>query len=109
MRFENKTVIITGGSEGVGAATARAFAAEGANLILAARGKKKLESIAEDLRPIARVEIVAMDVTDDDACLNLIKKAHFEFGGLHYLVNNAGFQVRGPVEDMEALLPWNMT
>jgi len=102
MRFQNRTVIITGGSQGVGAATARAFAAEGANLVLAARGKKKLEAIATELRPRTRVEIVAMDVADDDACINLVKKAHFEFGGLDILVNNAAFQARAPVEATEA-------
>ena len=64
MILNNKTVIITGGSEGVGAATARLFAEAGANLMLVARGKKKLEAIADDLRDKTRVEIFAMDVSD---------------------------------------------
>ena len=102
MLFKNKTVIITGGSEGVGAATARAFAAAGANLVLVARGKKKLEQIAEELRDKTRVEIFAMDVADTDACASLFKKAQFEFDGIHILVNNAGYHVRGPAEFIEA-------
>lgn len=102
MDFKDKTVIITGGSEGVGAATARAFADAGARLVLAARGKKKLEAIAEELRRKTAVEIVAMDVADTDACINLFKKAKFEFGNVHVLVNNAGFHQRGAVEKVSA-------
>ncbi len=98
MNFKDKTVIITGGSEGVGAATARQFAAAGANLVLAARGKKKLELIADELAGKTRVEIFAMDVADSDACASLFKKAQFEFGSIHILVNNAGYHVRGPLE-----------
>ena len=101
MNFKDKTVVITGGSEGVGAATARAFAAAGANLVLAARNKKKLEKIADELRQKTRVEIFAMDVIDPDACVNLFKKAQFEFGSIHVLINNAGYHVRGPVETIE--------
>lgn len=102
MNFKDKTVIITGGSEGVGAATARAFASAGANLVLAARGKKKLELIADELRSTVRVELMAMDVADPDACASLLKKARFEFGSVHVLVNNAGLHVRGPVENVSA-------
>lgn len=98
--FKDKTVIITGGSEGVGAATARKFADSGANLLLAARGKKNLELIAEELRGKTRVEIMAMDVSDEDACANLFRKAAFEFGEIHVLVNNAGYHVRGPVDSI---------
>ncbi len=98
--FKEKTVIVTGGSEGVGAATARAFANEGANLVLVARGKRKLEAIAEELREKVRVEICAMDVSDADACASLLKKAQFELGDVHVLVNNAGFHARGRVESV---------
>ena len=100
--FKDKTVIITGGSEGVGAATARKFADAGANLMLVARSKKNLESMAEELRPKTRVETVAMDVSDMGACTNLFKKAEFELGSIHALVNNAGFHKRGPVENVAA-------
>jgi short-subunit dehydrogenase len=103
MDFKGKTVIITGGSEGVGAATARAFANAGANLVLAARGKRKLECVAEELREITQVEIFAMDVSDADACASLFKKAQFDFGGIHVLVNNAGYHQRGPVETVDSI------
>lgn len=98
--FRDKTVIITGGSEGVGAATARRFAATGANLVLVARGKRKLEQIAEELRPSTRVLTIPMDVADADACANLCKRAAYEFNDIHVLVNNAGYHRRGPVERM---------
>ncbi len=102
MIFNDKTVIITGGSEGVGAATARLFAEAGANLMLVARGKKNLELIAEELRDKARVEIFAMDVSDSEACVDLFKKAQFEFGRVDILVNNAGYNKRGDVETVDA-------
>jgi len=102
MIFQDKTVIITGGSEGVGAATARKFADAGANLMLVARNKKNLEKIAEELRDKARVEIFAMDVSDADACVDVFKKAEFEFGRIDILINNAGFHQRGPFEDITA-------
>jgi short-subunit dehydrogenase len=103
MIFNNKTVIITGGSEGVGAATARMFAEAGANLMLVARSKKKLEAIAQDLRSKTRVEIFVMDVSDADACVDVFKKTAFEFGRIDVLVNNAGYHKRGNVEDVESL------
>ena len=102
MIFKDKTVIITGGSEGVGAATARLFAAAGANLVLVARSRKNLEAIAGELRDKTRVEIFPMDVTDADACVDLFKKAAFEFGRVDILVNNAGFHARGPVRKVNA-------
>ncbi|RZV33941.1 MAG: SDR family NAD(P)-dependent oxidoreductase [Chromatiales bacterium] len=102
MIFKDKTVIITGGSEGVGAATARLFAEAGANLMLVARSKKNLEAVATELRDKTRVELFAMDVTDADACVDLFKKADFEFGRIDVLVNNAGYHARGDVREVPA-------
>lgn len=102
MIFNDKTVIVTGGSEGVGAAAARKFADAGANLMLVARGKKNLEAIAAELRDKTRVEIFAMDVSDPGECVNLFKKTEFEFGRVDVLVNNAAFHERGLVESVSA-------
>jgi len=102
MIFKDKTVIVTGGSEGIGAAAAGLFAEAGANLLLVARNKKKLESTAEALRDKSRVEIFAMDVADPDACADLLKKADYDFGRIDVLVNNAGYHQRGRVEDVSA-------
>jgi hypothetical protein len=100
--FKGKTVVITGGSEGVGAAVARHFAAAGAKLLLVARDKSKLERIAEELRAKTTVRIFAMDVADYQSCVNLCRAAEGEFGGIHLLVNNAGYHERGPVEKVDA-------
>lgn len=102
MIFNNKTVIVTGASSGVGRAAARLFAEAGANLMLVARDKKALESVAQELREKTTVELFPMDVADAAACVDLFKKASFEFGRIDVLVNNAGYHSRGPVEDVEA-------
>ncbi|HSN51797.1 MAG TPA: SDR family NAD(P)-dependent oxidoreductase [Woeseiaceae bacterium] len=102
MIFKDKTVIVTGGSEGVGAAAARLFAQAGANLMLVARNRKNLEAIAAELRDKARVEIFPMDVSDAGSCVDLFKKTVFEFGRIDVLVNNAGFHARGDVESVGA-------
>ncbi|MCP4299614.1 MAG: SDR family NAD(P)-dependent oxidoreductase, partial [Gammaproteobacteria bacterium] len=102
MIFKDKTVIVTGGSQGVGATVARLFAEAGANLMLVARDKKNLEAVAEELRDRTKVEIFAMDVTDADACVDVFKKAQFEFGRVDILVNNAGYNARGMVEEVDA-------
>ena len=102
MIFKDKTVIITGASEGVGAATASKFAEAGANLMLVARTKKNLEAVAKQLRDRSRVEIFAMDVADPEACVDLFKKTQFEYGHVDILINNAGYHARGPVEKVDA-------
>ncbi len=102
MIFKDKTVIVTGGSEGVGAAAARLFAEAGANLMLVARNRKNLEAIAAELRDKARVAIFPMDVSDTGSCVDLIKKTLFEYGRIDVLVNNAGFHARGNVESVPA-------
>jgi short-subunit dehydrogenase len=102
MIFNNKTVIVTGGSEGVGAATARKFAMAGANLMLVARNRKNLDAIAAQLREQTQVQVFAMDVSDAEACVNLFKKTEYEFGRIDVLVNNAGLHNRGLVESVTA-------
>jgi len=101
MIFNNKTVIITGGSEGVGKAAAGLFAEAGANLMLVARSKKNLDAVAKKLRGKTQVAVFAMDVSDNDSCVDLFKKTAFEFGQVDILVNNAGYHSRGPVEDVD--------
>jgi short-subunit dehydrogenase len=98
--FKDKTVIVTGASEGIGAAAARKFAAAGANLMLVARTKWNLEAVAEEISDRCKVQIFAMDVSDPAACVDLFKKTEFEFGRIDVLVNNAGNHSRGPVEDV---------
>ena len=100
--FKNKTVIITGASAGVGAATARTFAHLGANLVLVARGQAALDIITEELAPLTSVINIAMDINDATANENLLIKAAQTFGSVDILVNNAGFHQRGEVERNQA-------
>jgi|TARA_B110000438_G_C15811176_1_gene649725 short-subunit dehydrogenase len=95
--FNNKTVIITGASAGVGAATARTFANLGANLVLVARGQVALDKITEELASITSVINIAMDINDASANESLLIKAAQAFGTVDVLINNAGFHQRGEV------------
>ncbi len=100
--FKNKTVIITGASAGVGAATARTFANLGANLVLVARGQAALDKITEELQAITSVINIAMDINDPIANEALLVKAADTFTSIDVLVNNAGFHQRGDVEKNQA-------
>jgi short-subunit dehydrogenase len=98
--LKDRTVIITGASEGIGAAAARKFADAGANLMLVARTKRNLEAIAEEVSDRCKAQIFTMDVSDPAVCVDLFKKTDFEFGRIDVLVNNAGNHSRGLVEDV---------
>jgi short-subunit dehydrogenase len=99
-RFLNRTVLITGASAGIGAATARQFAAEGAELVLAARTAGPLEELASQLRTSgARAIAVSADVGGLSDCQALVERTIAEFGGVDILVNNAGANFRGPLDD----------
>lgn len=99
--YHGKTVVITGGSAGIGFELARCFAKEGANLVLAARGAEKLEKAAEELRLNgARVLAIPTDVADRSQAERLIAAAGLEYGGnVDVLVNNAGISAFGRVQD----------
>ncbi|MBT5071114.1 MAG: SDR family NAD(P)-dependent oxidoreductase, partial [Porticoccaceae bacterium] len=99
--FTGKTVIITGASAGVGAACARAFAAQKANLVLSARGQEGLDRIADELSPQCSVLTVAMDVANSEQCMELLAKAEAKFGHIDVLVNNAGMHNRGDLEKLD--------
>ena len=111
--FRDKTVVITGASDGVGSACARAFAAQGAKLVVLARGEEALAAIAEELRTKTEVLAIAMDVSDTGSCLKLFERAEQVFGAIHCLVNNADAHLRGTVEsrspeDLAAMVDVNM-
>ncbi len=101
MKFEGRTVLITGASMGVGAALARAFAGEGANLVLLARGEAKLRELEASLNLPGRVLVAPMDVTDMTAFQTLLGDAAKQFEGLDVLINNAGYHERGLVEGVD--------
>lgn len=88
----DRVVIVTGSSSGIGAATAEVLAAAGADLVLAARRVDRLEQTAQACRAQGvRVLVVPTDVADPEQCAALCERTVAEFGGVHGLVNNAGF------------------
>ncbi|GAA1337589.1 SDR family NAD(P)-dependent oxidoreductase [Actinocatenispora thailandica] len=88
-RFDGKTVIVTGASSGIGTGIARRFADEGANVVLAARRRDRLDALASELGT-DRTLAVATDVTRPDDVQAMADAAATRFGGLDVLVSNAG-------------------
>lgn len=85
------SVLITGASSGLGEACARRFAADGKYpLVLAARRKARLQSLAEELSELVPVHVVELDVRDRDAVVALPEQLPPAFKDIHILVNNAG-------------------
>lgn len=100
MRFADRVLVITGASDGIGAALARELAPERPDLVLAARSASPLESVAADCRARgAHALAVPTDVTDDDQCRALIECALAQFGRLDVVVNNAGVSMHAWFED----------
>lgn len=96
-RFLGKTVIVTGAATGIGAATARRFSEEGANVVVNGRRAGALEESIAAL-PAGRTLAHPGDASDPAVCAALVKAAVERFGGLHVLVNNAAVVTMGDVE-----------
>jgi 3-oxoacyl-[acyl-carrier protein] reductase len=95
MLLEDRVALVTGASRGIGAAIARAFAAEGATLLLCARGEA-VESLAGELDAPGRpARALRGDLTDAAFARNLIGSARKTYGRLDVLVNNAGILRQG--------------
>jgi 3-oxoacyl-[acyl-carrier protein] reductase len=92
------TVAITGASAGIGEATARAVAAEGASVVLGARRVDRLEDLAAELG--SKAAVVEMDVREPADSQRLVAEAHLRFGGLDALVANAGIGAYGGIMDL---------
>ncbi|MEM1075777.1 MAG: SDR family oxidoreductase [Pseudomonadota bacterium] len=91
MKLENKTIIITGASSGIGAAAAVLFAQSGANVVLGARREVQLDKIvAQILKNNGNAVSLAGDVTDEDYACALVELSERSFGGLDGAFNNAG-------------------
>ena len=90
--LRGKTVLITGASQGMGRATAEAFAAEGARLAMCARNQKTLEAAQAEIGSRHKTEVMveAVDVTDADKLRRFVGAAAEHFGGIDVAVANAG-------------------
>jgi len=101
MDFKNKVVLITGASSGIGRQTAIEFAKLGANIVLVARRKEKLEQVANELKEFHISTLVYQcDVSKKDQVKEMSKAVLEKFDSLDILVNNAGFAIYGSVSDL---------
>ena len=96
--LHGKVAIVTGGSEGIGKAAAASMAAEGTDVVIAARRADVLESAAAEIRAVSQHRVVAIptDVMEPDQVQALIDQTMDEFGRVDILVNNAGTSAGGP-------------
>jgi NADP-dependent 3-hydroxy acid dehydrogenase YdfG len=100
MSLTDNVIAITGASSGIGEATARLLAAQGAKVVLGARRTDRLDLVADELRAVgAQVLTVATDVTRREDLQRLVDRAVDEYGALDVLVSNAGVATLGPVAD----------
>jgi NADP-dependent 3-hydroxy acid dehydrogenase YdfG len=99
--IEDNVALVTGASAGIGEATVRALAREGADVALAARRRERLEEIADELESSFDAEtlVVPTDVRDETAVKAMVETTVETFGRLDILVNNAGLGVGGDVEE----------
>ena len=95
-----KVALVTGGGRGIGGGFARAVANAGADVVLAARSKEQLESVADDIRSLGRRVVVApTDVSDLGQVRDLMRVPTEQLGRLDIFFNNAGTNRRLPIAE----------
>jgi NAD(P)-dependent dehydrogenase (short-subunit alcohol dehydrogenase family) len=106
MRMNGRNALITGGSQGIGRAIAKAFAGAGANVAIVARNQAGLDAARGEIAAgtNAKVVTVAADVSTADGCRKAYETAAKELGQIDVLVNNAGTSQRGPFEEISDAL-----
>ena len=106
MRFRERVVLITGGSRGIGLATARSFHREGAQVLIVSRSEERGRAAADALAGSA---FVAADVREAQACDHAMGLARERFGRLDVLVNNAGVIYRDRTAESLTEAEWDET
>lgn len=99
MRFKDKVVIVTGGASGIGEASVRAFAREGAKVVIADfadHGQALADELGAD-----KALFIKIDVTDSEAVQAMIAQTVAQFGRLDVMFANAGIAADGPIDELE--------
>lgn len=105
-RLQDRVAVVTGASSGIGRAIALALAAEGATLLLAARGAERLQQLAGEIAAGGgRALSVPTDVTLEADVEALFARVANEFGRIDLLINNAGITTRDPTDEL-SLADW---
>jgi NAD(P)-dependent dehydrogenase (short-subunit alcohol dehydrogenase family) len=108
MRFKDKAVIVTGGASGIGEATARLFAAEGAHVVVADFSDHG-QAVADELSKGGhRALFIKTDVTDPAAVQHMVQRTVATFGRVDVLFANAGIAADGPIDQL-AEKAWDRT
>ncbi|WP_152396614.1 SDR family NAD(P)-dependent oxidoreductase [Paenibacillus guangzhouensis] len=102
MNIQGKWALITGASSGIGEQFARQLAKQGSHLVLVARSKGKLESLASELRKMygIKAEVISMDLSKEGAPSELYQQCQLLKVDIELLVNNAGFATHGLFEQV---------
>ncbi len=97
MRLKGKTALITGGSEGIGKATALLFCKEGAKVGIIARTEKNLKKVAKKAKGPGEISIYPGDVSDEEEVKTIVEDFYSDFKKIDILFNNAGILRAGTV------------
>lgn len=103
MSFQNKVVIVTGASSGIGATTAKMFAKEKAKVVIVGRNIDRLNKVEEDIKKTTGVEVLAIkaDMSNEEEARGVIDKTIARFKQLDVLINNAGFAISTTILDKD--------
>jgi meso-butanediol dehydrogenase / (S,S)-butanediol dehydrogenase / diacetyl reductase len=99
-RFDGRTVVVTGGSSGIGAAIVQAFVDEGARVLASGRDRERLDAVRASTSDPAMVEVATADLRRTREARALIAEAITSFGRIDVLVNNAGIAPSAPVLEL---------